>query len=357
MKTWQSILLGFICGVVLFVVLVISIGLNIVNKVEENYSDEYNTAKNLVTEASPAVIQPNYLLAGLTLSPKFQEFLELEMENGVWNTEYILQVLADDIIPIYDENLLPIVALSATEHIEEIENVAGKAKDVKSKIGSLLGTIKYKLSIIKGKIFGILNNVDSLNISGIKGKLSNVIREVKSLINTIKGTTSDEVKDKIISAIKDSPYASDIQKIISDVLDIVSSIEGSLDSILKQLNTTISTLLVNKDTNGRTFNGGDKIPGVGTLTGLEAQILNAIDINIYGEYTKKNMVSGDIDIKAIDVTFENVDFGISVSTDKLLTDIEDGVSGTVAKVIYSSRGSADGVLSLGLIYYNEIDNS
>ncbi len=350
MKTWQSILLGFIVGVVLFTILIISIGFNIVGKVQENYSDEYGAAKNLVTEASPAVIQPDYLLAGLTLSPKFQEFLETEMENGVWNTEYILQVLADDIIPIYDENLIPIIGLSATEHIDEIEDVVGKAKGAKSKISSLLSTIKYKLSTI-------LTKVNSLNISGVKGKVSNIINEVKTLVNKISSTTSDEVKKKIADAIKNSSYANDIEKILSDVLDIVSNIEGSIDDILKQLNTTLSTLLTNKDTNGRTFKGGDKIPGVGTLTDLEAQILNAIDINIYGEYTKKNALSGNIDIKAIDVTFENIDAGISVSVDKLLSDIENGVSGTVAKVIYSSRGSDDGVLSLGLIYYNEIDNS
>ncbi len=380
MKTWQSILLGFIIGGVLFAALIISIGFNIVNKIEDNYSDEYTTAKNLVTEASPAVIQPNYLLAGLTLSPKFQDFLELEMENGVWNTEYVLQVLADDVIPIYDENLIPIIALSATKHIDEIENATVKVKgakskldslianikfkisvikekDIKSKLGSLIANIKSKVSVIKGKVSDILNDVNSLNIPGIKNEINNIVREVKSLIETIKGTTSDEVKDKIISAIKNSPYADDLKKILSDVLDIVSNIEGSLDYILKQINTTISILLTDKDTNGKIFNGGDNVPGVGTLTDLEAQILNAIDINIYGEYTKKNMISGNIDIKAIDITFENVDFGISVSTDKLLTDIENGVSGTVAKVIYSSRGSADGVLSLGLIYYNEIDNS
>ncbi len=354
MKTWQSILLGFIVGVVLFVILIISIGFNILNKVEENYLDEFNTTKTLVSEASPAVIQPNYLLAGLTLSSKFQDFLELEMENGVWNTEYVLQVLADDVIPIYDENLLTITALSATEHIDQVTNAVDKAKGAKSKISSLITNIKYKLG-------SILNKLNSLNlrtkINGVSSKVNGIVGEIKNLLNKINNTTSDDIKNKIKDAIKNSPYTNDIQKILSDILDIVANIESSIDDILKQVNTTINTLLTNKDTNGRTFKGGDKIPGVGTLTDTQAQILNAIDINIYGTYTKKNALSGDIDVKAIDVTFENVDFGISVSIDKLLADIENGVSGTVAKVIYSSRGSADGVLSLGLIYYNEVDNS
>ncbi len=365
MRTWKSIILGFIIGVVLFIILLISIGFNIVNKIEENYVDEFTTTKTLVTEASPAVIQPNYLLAGLTLSPKFQDFLELEMENGVWNTEYVLQVLADDVIPIYDENLLTITALSATEHIDQVTNAVDKAKGAKSKISSLLANIKYKLGSILNKLNslnlrGKINGVSS-KVNGLKGKINEIVNEIKNLLNKINNTTSDDIKDKIKDAIKDSPYISDIQKILSDVLDIVSNIESSIDDILKQVNATIdatiNTLLTNKDTNGRTFKGGDKIPGVGTLTDTQAQILNAIDINIYGTYTKKNALSGDIDVKAIDVTFENVDFGISVSIDKLLADIENGVSGTVAKVIYSSRGSADGVLSLGLIYYNEVDNS
>ncbi len=354
MKTWQSILLGFIVGVVLFVILIISIGFNILNKVEDDYLDEFNTTKTLVSEASPAVIQPNYLLAGLTLSPKFQDFLELEMENGVWNTEYVLQVLADDVIPIYDENLLAITALSATEHIDQVKNAVDKAKDAKSKVSSLINNIKYKLS-------SILSKLNSLNlktkVNNISSSVNNIINQVKNLLNKINNTTSDDIKDKIKDAIKNSPYASDIEKILSDIMSIVSNIEISIDEIINKVNTTINVLLTNKDTNGRTFKGGDKIPGVGTLTDIQAQILNAIDIDIYGTYTKKNAFSGTIDVKSIDVTFENVDFGISISIDKLLTDVENGISGTVAKVIYSSRGSADGVLSLGLIYYNEIDNS
>ncbi len=361
MKTWQSILLGFICGVVLFVVLVISIGLNLVNKVEENYSDEFNATKQLLNESAPAVIQPSYLLAGLTLSPKFQEYLEVQIENGVWNTEYILQVLTDDVIPIYDENLKSMIVLSATNHIQEVENAVDKVNVVQDKVSFLVSTIKTKVSSIVSKI-------NSLNILGIKHKINNTFNEVNSLINNIfndlkniynkfNNISKDDIKKQIIDKVENSPYVNDFKKILSDIMDIVSNIEASIDDILNQINMTINVLLTDKDTNGKIFKEGDNIPGVGKLTKQEATILNAIDINIYGEYTKKNAFSGSIDIKSIDVTFENVDFGLSISTDKLLNDIENAISGTVSKVIYSSRGSNNGVLSIGLIYYNEIDNT
>lgn len=343
MKNWKSLLLGAVIGIILFAIVIFSLGKNFVNKIEENYGDEYVAVKSLLKDSAPAVVQPNYVLAGLTVSPKFQDYLQKQVENGVWNEEYILQVLADDVIPIYNDNLLAIAGLSATEHIDQII-------DAKAKADGLVATIK-------GIYNKVLSSINSLNLDTLVPRIENIINQIKVLIENISNTNYEDIKKILIDKISNSEYAEDINKILKDIMEIVDQVGVSLTELKDTINKTISEILIDKNPNGKVFKDGDVIPGVGTLNEKEAKILNAIDINIYGEYTKKNLISGSIDIKSIEVNFENIGLGINVNSDKLLNDIENKVDGTVSKLIYSSKGSDNGFLSIGVIYYNEIDNS
>lgn len=287
------------------------------DKVVDNYSDEVQILSTVLEKSADPVFQKNYVLAGLTLSSDFQEYLEYGVQNGWWTEEFLAQVLIDDVIPVYISQYSGTIKIIAST--DKVQEIMDKLDDLKVVISNLP---LDKIASIVNRLLGMsLPNME--NLKAKLASLGEIRTEVIQMINKLKGNLSklqiklEEIEGKLpeiagkVETVKDmlDDIADAIDEIeqmlptfyenMQDILakleeiqiilqDIYNTVNEHLPEILEMIDKIeniidkIGGLLVNSDLSDFQFVEGENVFLGQTinLTKIQAKILNAIDLTI-----------------------------------------------------------------------------
>ncbi len=187
-----------------------------------NFDDEYQEIAYILDESKEPVIQPNYLITGLIMSPDFQEYLDQGVQKGWWTEEFLEQFLIDEALPIFFTNYH--VLFSAIIGSDGVQETLDKLGIAKGKIQALGFTIQAKI----GTVRGLLN---SPTVNAIRGLDFNKINsDINALIAAINSIDTEAIND-IINQLK----AIDFDKIIATIEEIQEIDFDSIADAIKKI--------------------------------------------------------------------------------------------------------------------------
>ncbi len=257
----RSTIIGIIIGIVMFIIVLVALGFNIFGKVVDDYSDEYESAREVLKSSKDPVLQKDYIIAGLTLSPDFQHYLEEGVKKGWWTEEFLTQVFLDDLLPIY-ANQYSATFKAIKNSLEE----SGKLDGIKELIPKIKGFLsKLDINQIKtliSKIRNILLSLDFskiiLTLQNIRGFLSKLdLSKLTQLIATLKGFLGnlniDQIKEKLnnlkvlIGNLKDT-LGDLFEKIdIEKLQDLINKVVDFINNLDQETIDKIKDFLENLD--------------------------------------------------------------------------------------------------------------
>lgn len=229
-----------------------------------NFDDEYQELAYLLDESKEPVIQPNYIITGLIMSPDFQEYLDQGVQNGWWTKEFLEQFLIDEALPIFFTNWHFLFSLILTS--DPVQELGGKVTIIKAKVEEIITTVKIKLNFVinllnspqmanvkqaigtisanKGQIIGLINTLKSIDFSQVGtlvGKLQNVVDAINNIdINNIEASIN-----KLISAVNSIPFdqLDDVIAKLQDIKDKLGNVDlDKIKAILDEVEKTISDI-------------------------------------------------------------------------------------------------------------------
>ncbi len=311
-----------------------------------NFSDEYDELSYILGQSAEPVIQPNYIITGLIMSPDFQEYLDEGVQNGWWTEEFLEEFLIDEALPIFFTNYH--VLFSVILGSEPVQGVGEKLTLVQAKVQDILFAVKGQV----GKISAFLNsptigNIKALigNLEANKDKLIGVIQTLQGLdienINSIVSKLKDSLAqlEDVISAIKDL----DIDKLTSNVESLVEGLTSVIDAIQNldtdSLNDVIETL---KDVKA-TIDGLDKDKLAEDVAKLKA-IIETIKATDFSELIE--LVNNVLDL------IEKIQNG---EFDGILGDVLENIlnSDVIQNIIGDLQLTVENIIKLLQIYFSK----
>lgn len=204
-----------------------------------NFEDEYQELAYILDESKEPVIQPNYIITGLIMSPDFQEYLDQGVQNGWWTEEFLEQFLIDEALPIFFTNYH--VLFSVILGSEPVQNAGEKVTIIKAKVEQILYAIKGQI----GKLSSLLNSPAIGNVKDLVATLEANKDSIANIIAVLQGIDASEVKDALnnlqaaidsLQTIIDAIKNTDFDSIQANIEDVISSLEEAI-AIIKDLDT------------------------------------------------------------------------------------------------------------------------
>ncbi len=214
LKTFKPFFVGFLLGV-----LVLGSGAGLfaksyVDGAKTDYSDEADKLSTLVDEAKDPLLQKDYVITGLILSDKFNEFLEEGVQEGLWTEEFLIQFGGDYSIPILLKNYADVIfAVASTDKAKAAAKTISKVADALTKVKLQLQLVGPKLvdlieklkdpdlkadalAQIKETVFTILQN------AGITAAIANILNKLGVFKFKVQDTLGSF--KRVIAKVKDS---------------------------------------------------------------------------------------------------------------------------------------------------------
>lgn len=199
-----------------------------------NYLDEYEELAFILDESKDPVIQPNYIITGLIMSPDFQEYLDQGVVNGWWTEEFLEEFLIDEALPIFFTNYH--VLFSVILGSEPVQNAGEQVTIIKAKVQQILYAVKAQV----GKISSLLNSPAINNVKSLVASLEANKEQLIAVIDTLRGLDVEHINDvvanlkvalnqleDVITAIQNL----DIEAITSNVNSLIDSLTSIIDAI------------------------------------------------------------------------------------------------------------------------------
>ncbi len=313
--------------------------------VSSNYADEYEELAYVLDESKDPIIQTNYIITGLIMSPEFQEYLDQGVQNGWWTEEFLAQFLVDEALPIFFTNWHGLFSLILGS--EPVQGAGEKVTIIKGKVQDIVLVIKGQI----GKLSNFLNSPAIGNIKGLIANLEANKDKIIGLINTLQGLNLENLNGVI----------SQLQASLGQLEDVIAAIKGldveeltsSVESLVSGLTSIIETIQ-NLDTEG-----------------LQDVIDSLKDIKATIEGIDKDQLAEDIaKLKAVIETIQNTDFsGVIDAINNILDLVEkiqngefDGILGDILENILNSdviqdilgqlEMTVEGIIKLLQFYFN-----
>lgn len=244
-----------------------------------NFDDEYQEIAHILDESKDPVIQPNYIITGLIMSPDFQEYLDQGVQNGWWTEEFLEQFLIDEALPIFFTNYHGLFSLILGS--EPVQELGDKITIIKAKVQEIITLVQQKVSIVinilhspavakikeavgtleanKAGIISLINTLQSIDFTQLGNTISKLqagVGELQKVIDTLSKVDFNKIEDSIatitnaienidmnkvndliatLENIKDKLNAIDFEKIEAIILDVQTQIND--------INTAIYNLL------------------------------------------------------------------------------------------------------------------
>ncbi len=264
LKTLKPFFVGFLLGVL---VLGSGAGLfakSLVDGAKTDYSDEATKLNNLASEAKDPLLQKDYVITGLILSDKFNEFLEEGVQEGLWTEDFLIQFGGDYSIPILLKNYSDIiVSLASTDKAKAVAKTVSKVADVVTKVKLQLELVGPKIvdlvqklkdpnlkedaiAQIKETVFTILQN------AGVTGMIANILNKLHVFKFKVKDSLSSF--ERVIAKVKET--VGQLKELIGQLKD-----PALKDKALAQIKEIVFNILQNMG-----------------ITGFVANLLNKLEI-------------------------------------------------------------------------------
>lgn len=264
LKTLKPFFVGFLLGVL---VLGSGAGLfakSFVDGAKTDYSDEATKLNNLASEAKDPLLQKDYVITGLILSDKFNEFLEEGVQEGLWTEDFLIQFGGDYSIPILLKNYSDIiVTLASTDKAKAVAKTVSKVADVVTKVKLQLELVGPKLvdlvqklkdpnlkedaiAQIKETVFTILQN------AGVTGMIANILNKLHVFKFKVKDSLSSF--ERVIAKVKET--VGQLKELIGQLKD-----PALKDKALAQIKEIVFNILQNMG-----------------ITGFVANLLNKLEV-------------------------------------------------------------------------------
>ncbi len=206
-----------------------------------NFDDEYQEIAYILDESFDPVIQPNYMITGLIMSPDFQEYLDQGVQNGWWTEEFLEQFLIDEALPIFFTNYH--VLFSVLLGSDPVQDAGQKLTIIKSKVQSIVLAIKGKIGVLSG----LLNSPTVANLKAAIGTLEANKETILGLIATLQSLDVDHIND-VVSQLKGG--LAELQDVIdtlkaidfSNIKDTLANVEDNLGSVVATLEDVIAKI-------------------------------------------------------------------------------------------------------------------
>ncbi len=289
-----------------------------------NYEDEFSELAYILDESKGAVIQPNYIITGLIMSPDFQEYLDEGVQNGWWTEEFLEEFLIDEALPIFFTNYH--VLFSVILGSDPVQGAGEKVTIIKAKVEQILYAVKGQI----GRISNFLNSGAINDIKSLVATLQANKDQIVGIISTLQSLDIENI-NSIVSQLKDS--LGQLEDVIAAVKNLdIEKLTSSVENLVEGL-TSVITAIQNLDT--------DSIEDVVvTLKEIKATI-DGLDKEQLAETIEK--------AKAIVETIQNTDFSELIElVNKVVDLIEkiqngefDGLLGDVLENILNSDAIQD----------------
>ncbi len=199
-----------------------------------NFDDEYQEIAYILDESFDPVIQTNYMITGLIMSPDFQEYLDQGVQNGWWTEEFLEQFLIDEALPIFFTNYH--VLFSVLLGSDPVQDAGQKLTIIKSKVQSIVLAIKGKIGVLSG----LLNSPTVANLKAAIGTLQANKETILGLIATLQSLDVDHIND-VVSQLKGG--LAELQDVIDTLKAIdFSNIKETLANVEDNLGSVVATL-------------------------------------------------------------------------------------------------------------------
>ncbi len=277
------------------------------NEAVVNYGDEYEELAFLLDESKDPVLQVNYIITGLIMSPDFQEYLDQGVQNGWWTEEYLEQFLIDEALPIFFTNYH--VLFSAILGSDQVQGAGEKLTIIASKVRSIVGAVIQKV--------GVLSNLINNN--------SDKIASIKNLVATLQAN-----KDSLVAAVEflKGLNIEGLHDAIANLDDVIAQLQTVIDAIKNIDKDNVDSLIASIDSVIATLNSLD-------LDNIKATIASLEDLVEKAKSVDKKKVQETIDqLKAVIAAYENLDKDKIVDTLKKVSDLVEAVQ----------NGEIDGLL-------------
>ncbi|WOO89409.1 hypothetical protein R2F61_01520 [Mollicutes bacterium LVI A0078] len=340
-QTLKVVLISVICTLLSVAAIGVIAAPKVVEKIKTtavvNYEDEYSELAYILDESKGAVIQPNYIITGLIMSPDFQEYLDEGVQNGWWTEEFLEQFLIDEALPIFFTNYH--VLFSVILGSEPVQGAGEKVTLIKAKVEQILYAIKGQV----GRLSNILNSGAISDIKSLVATLQANKDKIAGVIATLQGLDIDNI-NSIISQLENS--LGQLEEVISAVKNLdIESLTSSVENLVEGL-TSIITAIQNLDTES-----------------LEDVIATLKDIKATVDGLDKEQLAETIEkVKAIVETIQNTDFSELIElVNKVVNLVEsiqngefDGLLGDILENIISSDAIQDILNNIELTVSNII---
>lgn len=284
-----------------------------------SYGDEYEELAYILGQSADPVVQPNYIITGLIMSPDFQEYLDEGVQNGWWTEEFLEQFLIDEALPIFFTNYH--VLFSVILGSDPVQEAGDKVTIVKAKVENILLAVKAQI----GKVSNLLNSPTIANLKAVIGNLEANKDKIAGLISTLQGLDVDNI-NSIINQLQAS--LGQLQDVIDSIKNLdIEQLTSSVQSLISGLNSVIDAIN-NLDTDS-----------------LNDTIATLKDIKATIEGIDKDQLATDIEkLKAVIATIQNTDFSAVIDAinkvlelvDKIENGEFDGLLGDVLENILNS---------------------
>ncbi len=206
-----------------------------------NFDDEYQELSYILDESFEPVIQPNYMITGLIMSPDFQEYLDQGVQNGWWTEEFLEQFLIDEALPIFFTNYH--VLFSVLLGSDPVQNAGEQLTIIGTKVKAIITTVKSKI----GALSGLLNSPTVSNLKSAIAKLEANKETIIGLIATLQSLDVDHIND-IVSQLKGG--LSELQGVIdalksidfANIKDTLANVEDNLGEVVATLEDVIAKI-------------------------------------------------------------------------------------------------------------------
>lgn len=284
-----------------------------------NYSDEYEELAYILDESKDPIVQPNYIITGLIMSPDFQEYLDQGVQKGWWTEEFLEQFLIDEALPIFFTNYHALFSVILGS--EPVQGAGEKITIIKAKVQEILYAIKGQV----GKLSNLLNSPAIGNIKDLVATLEANKDSIANVIQTLQGIDADKLANAVAN----------LQVALGNLQDVIDAINNTdFDNIQASLEEVVSSLQQAIET----------IKGL-DMDSIQASIDQLKDIIEQIQALDKDQLAEDIaKVKAIIETIQNTDFSAIIDTinnfidliNKIQNGEFDGVLGDLLESILNS---------------------
>lgn len=229
-----------------------------------NFDDEYQELSYILGQSAEPVIQPNYIITGLIMSPDFQEYLDEGVQNGWWTEEFLEEFLIDEALPIFFTNYHGLFSLILGS--EPVQEVGETLTLVQSKVQDILFTVKIQL----GRLNSFLNSPTIGNIKRLVADLEANKEKIAAVIQTLQGLDVENINATIE---KLQASLGQLEDVIATVKNLdVDELTANVESLITGL-TSIVESVKNFDTDGlnEVINNINEIKA--TIDGLDKEQL------------------------------------------------------------------------------------